>query len=592
MPAPERQSVFVVVAGFALLGFFCLLASMLPARRVISQVRRAHGAAMTQAAMPVAAGVAGSSSPYEVAGNDTVYPLPPEQQALLGAIWSKKEHILLILLCAAVLFLFLKPYIVHPDLQPDNPGETFRKLNKFWPKLWGSAEVEKLALSCARQSLLNTDLMLRLNSRHLDEFLQCLYITGEHALFMEALLFRRDIFAVALRFEPTLVYGMVGWSSISQFPLDIFIAMLEKLNQRGENALFHQTANSLVRQLVQDGRQKTALGLLEHIPSDMMHPATIEMLLDKCKAVSALPPKYLDSMPSSLIPTAVLALLDDGRDVKTAQRLMARRPRHLWVEKDYLAWLVLQLETDAALAGEFYSVFERSVDIQTHPEIYYSAAQHFESKGHSAMALVIYRRFVSEDINYLDTASRYASLHQNLSLETRNYVIMMTDIKGYSTLCSANPPAFVMAYLKRHNDIIAPLIKDGKGRIVKTIGDSFLAVFESSTLAVNCAVRIQKALQAHNAGKAPLDAINVRIALHGGEVSVAADGDIYGDPVNVASRLEGIAEAGEIWLTDSVMLTTGKTDINCIPVGYQTFKGMEKELMVYRINSVAIADAD
>src|SRR6476646_8671578 len=112
--------------------------------------------------------------------------------------------------------------------------------------------------------------------------------------------------------------------------------------------------------------------------------------------------------------------------------------------------------------------------------------------------------------------------------------------------------------LDRHKEIVLPVLGSSGGKLVKTIGDAFLMVFESPTDAVLAGVAVQDALAQHKEGKTEPDRVEVRIAINTGEVNLA-DNDIFGEPVNITARIEGVAQAGEVFFTEAVYLAMNKT---------------------------------
>ncbi|MDA8244143.1 MAG: RDD family protein [Elusimicrobia bacterium] len=168
-------------------------------------------------------------------------------------------------------------------------------------------------------------------------------------------------------------------------------------------------------------------------------------------------------------------------------------------------------------------------------------------------------------------------------METRNLAIMLTDIKGFTSKTASFSRAQTQELLTRHRELVLPVIEKFGGRLVKTIGDAFLVVFNSPTDAVICGMEIQAVLKAHNAEKAAPDKIEIRIAINAGEVAVHDDGDIYGDPVNITSRLESIAEAGEVFFTEAVYLSMNKREVPSSEIGYRQFKGIPEKIKVFRV---------
>ncbi len=124
------------------------------------------------------------------------------------------------------------------------------------------------------------------------------------------------------------------------------------------------------------------------------------------------------------------------------------------------------------------------------------------------------------------------------------------------------------------------------------MGDAFLVAFESPTDAVLASVQVQKSLAVENARtEDPTDALLVRIAISTGEVNVDPSGDVFGEPVNLAARLEGIAEAGTIYLTETTFLSMNRNEIPALEVGHRVFKGIPEEVKVYRILDDFISNA-
>ena len=130
-------------------------------------------------------------------------------------------------------------------------------------------------------------------------------------------------------------------------------------------------------------------------------------------------------------------------------------------------------------------------------------------------------------------------------VERRLAAILAADVAGYSRLIGADEEG-TLARLKTHRSaLIDPKIAQHKGRIVKTTGDGVLAEFASTVDALRCAGEVQAAMAERNAA-VPADLrIEFRVGIHQGDI-VVEDGDIFGDGVNIAARLEGLAEPGGI----------------------------------------------
>ncbi|PJA16532.1 MAG: hypothetical protein COX65_02365 [Elusimicrobia bacterium CG_4_10_14_0_2_um_filter_56_8] len=168
-------------------------------------------------------------------------------------------------------------------------------------------------------------------------------------------------------------------------------------------------------------------------------------------------------------------------------------------------------------------------------------------------------------------------------MESRNITIMLTDIKGFTSKTAGFSREQTQEMLSKHRELVLPVIEKFGGRLVKTIGDAFLVAFNSPTDAVICGVEVQSVLRAHNGDKAPGEKIEIRIAINSGEVAIHDDGDIYGDAVNITSRLESIAEAGEVFFTESVYLSMNKKEVPSSEIGYRQFKGIPEKIKVFRV---------
>ncbi|MBI3417508.1 MAG: tetratricopeptide repeat protein, partial [Verrucomicrobia bacterium] len=128
--------------------------------------------------------------------------------------------------------------------------------------------------------------------------------------------------------------------------------------------------------------------------------------------------------------------------------------------------------------------------------------------------------------------------------------IMFTDMVGYSALAQRNE-ALALELLEEHRRLVRPIFARHGGREIKTIGDAFMVEFASPVEAARCAIAMQQILHEHNTSATPERQLRIRIGLHLGDV-VHRDGDVYGDGVNIAARIEPLAEPGGICLTQQV----------------------------------------
>src|SRR6478609_8958296 len=128
--------------------------------------------------------------------------------------------------------------------------------------------------------------------------------------------------------------------------------------------------------------------------------------------------------------------------------------------------------------------------------------------------------------------------------------ILVADVVGYSRLAGADEERTLARLRALLSDLIDPTIALHHGRIVKRTGDGVLIEFRSVVDAVRCAIEVQSGMVERNAGLPPERRIEFRVGVHIGDVVEESDGDLMGDSVNIAARLEGIAEPGGICLSE------------------------------------------
>lgn len=167
-------------------------------------------------------------------------------------------------------------------------------------------------------------------------------------------------------------------------------------------------------------------------------------------------------------------------------------------------------------------------------------------------------------------------------MRTRNLAIMFTDIKGYTERTGMQSHQETGALLKRHADLVVPVFRGFEGNVIKTIGDAFMVSFHSPTAAVQCGMAVLDQLHRHNHGRPTEEQIHLRVAINVGEVLISR-GDVFGEPVNIASRVEGITPAGEVYLTEAVALTMNRSEVQTEPVGSFELKGIREPVRIHRV---------
>jgi adenylate cyclase len=168
-------------------------------------------------------------------------------------------------------------------------------------------------------------------------------------------------------------------------------------------------------------------------------------------------------------------------------------------------------------------------------------------------------------------------------MERRLSAILAADMVGYSRMMGANEAGTLEALKAVRADFVDGKIAQHQGRVVKLTGDGMLAEFPSVVNAVGCAAEIQRGMRDRNVDLAPDRRIEFRIGVNLGDVIVEGD-DIYGDGVNVAVRLEGIAEPGGISVSHAVRDQVGnRLDLTFEDKGKQNLKNIEKPIRVYNV---------
>jgi adenylate cyclase len=169
-------------------------------------------------------------------------------------------------------------------------------------------------------------------------------------------------------------------------------------------------------------------------------------------------------------------------------------------------------------------------------------------------------------------------------IQRRLTTILATDIAGFSRLTGADEEGTVARLRQLRSELIDPAIATHRGRLVKTTGDGALVEFASVVDAVRCAIDVQRGMVAHNVDFPPDKQLQIRVGINLGDVVVEADGDLMGEGVNVAARLEGIAPAGGIVLSGAAWdQVEGKIDLTVEDLGEQSLKNIVRPVRVYRV---------
>ena len=169
-------------------------------------------------------------------------------------------------------------------------------------------------------------------------------------------------------------------------------------------------------------------------------------------------------------------------------------------------------------------------------------------------------------------------------VERKLLAVVAADMVGFSRLIEDDEINLLSRQKNQLNTIIKPEIENFNGEIIKTTGDGFLAIFPSALDAVQCSISIQNGIYENELDNANDKRIRFRIGIHVGDV-VLDDGDIFGNTVNIASRLESIADAGNICITNDVYQSIKNLKpLDIENIGEQFLKNISQKVQVYKIN--------
>jgi len=170
-----------------------------------------------------------------------------------------------------------------------------------------------------------------------------------------------------------------------------------------------------------------------------------------------------------------------------------------------------------------------------------------------------------------------------MSQTRRLAAILAADVAGYSRLMGADEEGTLERLKALRSELVDPKIAEHHGRLVKTTGDGLLVEFASVVDAVRCAVAVQQAMPERNAGVAPDSRIELRIGINLGDVIVEGD-DLYGDGVNIAARIEALADAGGVFVSNTVHdHVRDRLPFVFEDLGEQQVKNIARPVRVYRV---------
>ncbi|MDD2717111.1 MAG: adenylate/guanylate cyclase domain-containing protein [Candidatus Wallbacteria bacterium] len=171
------------------------------------------------------------------------------------------------------------------------------------------------------------------------------------------------------------------------------------------------------------------------------------------------------------------------------------------------------------------------------------------------------------------------------SSKSQNLSILLTDIQGYTNTSSQSSREEIMSLLRRHNQLMMPVIEFYNGVIIKSIGDALLCTFQSATDAVVCSIVIQLLLREYNERQQEdFKKMKLRVVINTGDVTLQ-EKDIFGTAVNVTARMEGLPcfPGGSIGISESTFLLMNRNEIIAEKIGPKQLKGIPDPVTVYKI---------
>ncbi len=177
-------------------------------------------------------------------------------------------------------------------------------------------------------------------------------------------------------------------------------------------------------------------------------------------------------------------------------------------------------------------------------------------------------------------------------VERKLAAILAADVAGYSRLIGADEEGTLKRLKAHRKELIDPKIAEHQGRVVKVTGDGILIEFSSAVAALRCAIEVQRAIAERNVSEAENRRIEFRVGLHEGDI-IVENGDILGDGVTVAARLEALAEPGGICVSRRIHEdAAGKVDVAFEDMGEQRLKNIARPVGVYRVRGAGIFAKD
>ena len=167
-------------------------------------------------------------------------------------------------------------------------------------------------------------------------------------------------------------------------------------------------------------------------------------------------------------------------------------------------------------------------------------------------------------------------------MRSRNLAIVFAGLCGYAERLGAQTWEESQRMLRLHEALLDPVFKKFGGRRIKQISGTLLVAFESPTQAVLCAASLQERVQRFDAGVPEDQQLRARVGIHLGEVRLSR-GDVFGEPVNIAARIEALCGPGEVLFGESVWLSMNRAEVEAEDAGDRALKGVPEPVRLYKL---------
>lgn len=169
-------------------------------------------------------------------------------------------------------------------------------------------------------------------------------------------------------------------------------------------------------------------------------------------------------------------------------------------------------------------------------------------------------------------------------MENRLMTIVFIDMQGYTKRSATQTIEEMKLFHDQMFKFVSDLVERRGGVMVKTMGDGFMIRFDSPTNAVQTGIEIQRRLESRNAQMMNPDSIvRFRIGINTGEVGIDENGDLFGDPVNIASRIQTFADTNDVFISEATYLAMNRNEFGAVDLGAQELKNATREIKIYKV---------